>query len=170
MNETWMGIPGYRNYAVSELGRIKRVTPGMNTFPDRLLKPPTLNSGYRIVFLRGDDNTVKGCLVHVLVARAFIGICPKGKEVNHKDGDKANNRPGNLEYVTCKENQEHASRLGLKARGNRQGSSKLTPPQVVEIRNKIAAGSSHISIADEYKVTPTLISLIKHGHVWSWLK
>lgn len=47
-------------------------------------------------------------LVHRLVATAFIGTIPKGKEVNHKNGNKQDNRVDNLEVVTHKENMNHA--------------------------------------------------------------
>jgi hypothetical protein len=51
--------------------------------------------------------------VHQLVAEAFIGPRPKGRELNHKDGDMTNNIVANLEYVTHRENIQHARRLGL---------------------------------------------------------
>ncbi|WP_180768758.1 HNH endonuclease signature motif containing protein, partial [Vibrio parahaemolyticus] len=43
--------------------------------------------------------------VHELVALTFIGERPKGQVTRHLDGDKLNNRPGNLMYGTEKENQ-----------------------------------------------------------------
>jgi hypothetical protein len=52
---------------------------------------------------------------------AFIGLPPVGHEVNHMDGVKANNRATNLEYVTSMQNRQHAVRLGLTARGLRNG-------------------------------------------------
>lgn len=42
--------------------------------------------------------------VHRLVARKYIGVCPEGKEVSHKDGNKMNNHWTNLEYLTHAEN------------------------------------------------------------------
>jgi hypothetical protein len=35
---------------------------------------------------------------HHLVAEAYLGPCPEGHEVHHKDDDPTNNSPGNLEY------------------------------------------------------------------------
>ncbi len=50
---------------------------------------------------------------HQIIADRFIGKKPKGLTVNHKDGDKLNNRPENLEYLTIAENIRHAIENGL---------------------------------------------------------
>jgi AraC-like DNA-binding protein len=52
--------------------------------------------------------------VHRIVADAWYGPPPTSQHhVNHKDGDKLNNHPDNLEWVTPTENYVHAMRLGL---------------------------------------------------------
>lgn len=42
--------------------------------------------------------------VHILVYQTFIGEIPEGYQVNHIDEDKTNNRVGNLNLMTHKEN------------------------------------------------------------------
>lgn len=56
----------------------------------------------------------KMVLLSRLVAELVYGPCPEGYEVNHKDGNKLNNHPSNLEYVTPKENISHALKTGLR--------------------------------------------------------
>lgn len=52
-------------------------------------------------------------LVHRLVAMAFIPNPLKLKEVNHKDGNKLNNRVENLEWVSRSQNIKHGIDTGL---------------------------------------------------------
>lgn len=51
--------------------------------------------------------------VHRLVAMTYVPQIAGKPFVNHKDGNKLNNEPDNLEWVTCKENVQHAYRHGL---------------------------------------------------------
>lgn len=56
--------------------------------------------------------------VHRLVAEAFTDA--RDETVNHKDGNKLNNRFSNLEWVSYSENNSHAFRIGLKKNAKRK--------------------------------------------------
>lgn len=55
----------------------------------------------------------KGYLLHRIVALLFIPNPENKPDVNHKDGNKLNNKASNLEWVTKSENIQHALKLGL---------------------------------------------------------
>lgn len=63
--------------------------------------------------------------VHRLVVRAFLGPPPMSEhtQVNHKDGDKANNAVCNLEYATPRENRAHFVRYAEET-GRRKSPTK----------------------------------------------
>ena len=80
----------------------------MGTRPGRVLRARKDKGRYLLIGLRRPGGGQCTTRVHRLVATAFLGPLPEGHETNHKDGDKANNRAGNLEYLTNSENQLHA--------------------------------------------------------------
>lgn len=128
------------------------------------LKPSTCNKGmYCTVSI--SRKTIR---VHKLVALTFLGPCPDGFEVNHIDGDKTNNSIENLEYVTSRQNQLHAYRVGLQkpTRGSVHGRSKLTEADIPVIRARLVAGDTQGAIAKDYGVARSRIYDIDRGISW----
>lgn len=165
--ETWKPIAGYEGYyevsnkgRVRSLGRIKR--NGRRANP-RMLNPKKQHNGYLNVHLFDADGACKSFKIHRLVAAAFLSN-PEGKaQVNHKDGNKANNFVENLEWMTASENQEHAHKtLGIPyaPTGLPSPHRKLNREQVEAIRRDLRSQST---IARDYGVCQQTISNIKHG-------
>lgn len=104
MNEEWKPVGGEmtgRPYEVSSLGNVRRITKSgyspVRPFPD---------TRYMCVNLYGGK--VKKCLVHRLVAQAFLPNPDNKPQVNHIDGDRFNNQVNNLEWTTGSENVQHS--------------------------------------------------------------
>lgn len=119
--EEWRDIQGYEGlYQVSNYGRVKsleRIKNGANQFgrcimhvKDKILKPFPNTQGRLQVDLKinGVRNT---CLVHILVAQAFI-LNPNGyTNVHHIDEDKTNNNVENLMWMDESEHKAiHAAK------------------------------------------------------------
>lgn len=165
--EEWRQI-GDWPYEASTLGRIRRKDAGGGYQAGHVLSQARSDqaAGYLRVTIRR--------FVHSLVAQAFLGPPPEGPEeyvVNHRDGDKSNNRPDNLEWATRSENQLHALDTGLsRGRGETHPRAKLTDEQVREIRRRYTGGwGEQTQLAKEYGVSQMLISQIVRGDIWSHL-
>ncbi len=93
-------IAGFPGYVINEQGQIfTDAEKEVQLFDNR--------RGYLVVSLKGPDGKRVRRRVHRLVAEAFIPN-PKGLPVvNHKDGNKHNNRLDNLEWVSYRENTSH---------------------------------------------------------------
>lgn len=105
--EEWKPIPGFAAYEASSFGRLRRCTGGKGTEVGLILKPSIRKDGYLQVNLHR-----KNKLIHYLICEAFNGKKPTAKhQCNHKDGDRKNNMPENLEWVTSSENNYHRHRV-----------------------------------------------------------
>jgi hypothetical protein len=100
-----------RIWSVPRLVTAGRHKHGLKSVGGRYLEPSTY-SRYLIVGLN-KDGVRRYYKVHNLIAVTFIGVRPDGLEINHIDGDRLNNSPDNLEYVTHQQNVDHSITLGL---------------------------------------------------------
>lgn len=103
-------IPTAPMYAATECGEI------VNTRTGLVLKPQgDGRAGYLKVCIKHADGAMRSRYVHHLVAEAFIGFRPDGADIDHKDGNRANNRADNLRYCTRRENQRNPNNNGMNA-------------------------------------------------------
>mgnify|MGYP004528481081 FL=1 len=86
-------IKAYPNYSIDEFGRVKSI------YVAKLLKPRTAGRGYFCYQLR-NDNGIKNEYIHRLVATTFIPNPNNLPQVDHIDGNKANNHVSNLRWVS----------------------------------------------------------------------
>ena len=121
--EEWKEIPGWVGYyEASNLGNIRSIKrylevphphSGMlyiRPYGGQQLSPKTGDGGYLYVSL-WRENKGHMCAVHRLVCGAFTGHIPNELVCNHIDANRSNNTIQNLEFITQKENLEHARKL-----------------------------------------------------------
>lgn len=109
--EIWLPVCGYEGlYEVSDAGRVRSL-PRATTKGKILKQHVNKSNGYCYVCL-SNGNKAQNCRVHKLVWEAFTGDVvdgyDSGRTLNHKDGDKTNNRLDNLERISQRDNQNHA--------------------------------------------------------------
>jgi hypothetical protein len=103
MDEVWVDIKDYEGqYQVSNTGYVKSVKR------NRILKATNVD-GYLQISL-SDHGHIKKCLIHRLVAEAFIPNCNNLPYVNHRDENTMNNSVENLEWCTLLYNSNYGSR------------------------------------------------------------
>lgn len=104
--EKWAIANGFGGkYLVSTNGDIKNIVTG------KMLKPSKSPTGYLFCKMDRPNLPKKNMFVHRAVAETFIPNPHNKTQVNHKDGNKANNCVENLEWVTPQENTLHAYRV-----------------------------------------------------------
>lgn len=171
--ENWKAIQGYEGlYEVSDLGRVRALprqvrntAKSVRRLQGGIMKPYLQTAGYYVVKLSRAQKRVSK-YVHRLVAEAFIGPCPKGEEVRHRDGRKLHCELTNLRYGTRLENVEDSMVTGTIPHGAKHGRAKLTEQQALAI---IAAEGSYSEIAKRLGTTKNNARNIKLGVSWRHL-
>ena len=150
----------YYDYMVSNKGRIfslKTLT---------FLEGSECN-GYIRMRLSKDGNRVRK-FKHRIVAESFCENSKNKPFVNHIDGNKRNNHPNNLEWVTTEENIHHAMETGLMyTKGEKVHSAIINEEIAHEICRLIDEGNLNLKeIAKELSISYNCVAHISAGKSW----
>ena len=178
----WKAIPGFK-YEVSNTGLVKSLSREYNQkystgkIGCRITKERILSQKYRSdkgypvshLFNYGKSSNV---YTHRLVAKAFIPNPKELPQVNHKNGDKMDNRVCNLEWCDNDYNQNHAKELGLRKginQGEKGPNSKLKKIDSYKIRLGKEIGMRTKDLAERFGVERHTISNIVKRRTWKHL-
>lgn len=158
----WKPIPDFPDYEASDSGLIRNSVTGRV----RNIKARNCNgTGYYMTPMRVNGQW-RLRTVHRLVAAAFLGPCPSGREVNHKNSNKLDNCADNLEYVTHQQNSRHH----FDTRTRPDPRESFSPAMREQILIELKSGCTQNSLATKYGVAQATISKIARGKGYKWVK
>lgn len=158
-----LAIKDFPDYYVTDTGDVYSRKYQPKTNPDCRIKKISVhisNKGYKMVNLCLDGKMFFKT-IHRLVANAFIPNPENKPCINHIDGNKQNNNVSNLEWVTQKENMQHAFKI-LKCKPSMLGRFGKNNPKslpVLQIKDNIIIAEFY-GISDAERITG-----INHRHI-----
>lgn len=176
--EIWKDLPYCNYYQVSNLGNARSKDRPYKYSKKKFLKAKSValtnnGNGYRL-FGTSVDGRKKNFYIHRVVAQLFLPNPNNLPEVNHKDGDKTNNRVSNLEWVSMEDNREHAVLNNLVAHGESNGLNKLTERQIREIllAAQLNPLVNRTRLGEQYGIGNSVVCRIISGKRWrrTWEK
>ncbi len=158
--ETWVDVPDYEGlYKISSFGRLmsNRANSGSLKYRAGYIKKPQFNGNGYYFYNLYKNGVSKMFFVHRIVAICFIKNTNLFPEVNHKDGDKSNNKSSNLEWVTSSNNKKHAYAIGLMQMGDGHYKTKIKDSDILYIRKSLKSAKQlaydfSVSISCIYKI------------------
>lgn len=161
MEEEWKICDECDNYLISNQGKARRIDS------NRTLKPTNVD-GYLQVKLSKNGKVLSRKL-HILVGRLFISNPENKKSINHINCNKSDNRIENLEWVTQKENIQHAWKNGLMNSkiGNNNSNTKIKEEEILAIKEMHSQGYSQRNIAKKFAVCQATICFILNNKRYS---
>ncbi|MDN6655529.1 HNH endonuclease [Bifidobacterium crudilactis] len=156
----WRSIQDFPGYETNECGDVRSIERVITCkdgrrmkIHSRILTQSNYGNGYHFVTLwKGNKSFM--LYAHRVVAETFLPNPENLPVVNHKNGNKVDNRIQNLEWVTYSENNTHAYRTGLKS-----ACTKLDEDDVRFIRRSNDTGAA---LCRHFNVSPATISQIRN--------
>ena len=111
--EIWLPIIDLDNrYLISNKGRILSIERTINNNGGLMIKKEKIlthhiDKGYYKISLKNNLGIRKTFLLHRIIAKCFLFDYSENLKVNHKDGNKLNNKIENLEMISQRENVNH---------------------------------------------------------------
>lgn len=167
VNEEWKPIVGWEGYyEISNYGRVKSLSRVAKSswkhqnrvLKERIMKQQTNGLGRPTVDLSNGELS-KTLQVALMVARAFLPNTEEKPQVNHIDGNPANNHVSNLEWATRSENMKHAWETGLK----KHYTTSLDNNDIKKMRLYRELGCPVIFISDIFNCSQSYVSNILNG-------
>lgn len=152
-------------YIINRLGEV------VNTDTDHYMAQNKNEFGYLRTKIRFNGKSYD-FKVHRLVAETFIQNPDNKPEVNHIDADKTHNWYKNLEWVTSKENKQHAIKHGLydnasfHTRGTERSTATHTEEQAHTVCKLASQGKTPKEITKLANVEITFVNSILYSGRW----
>lgn len=178
--EQFRAISGFDgNYEISNFGRIKSNSRKLKRdgyeiiIKEKLLKVRINPNGYLMISFTylGKVNTF---LVHRLVALVFLPNPENKRTINHKFGNKKDNRAWMLEWNTHKENVDHSYKLGMSKNVFGEKASRATPISQFDLNGNFIRdwwGAKEAETAMGYSrsyISNNLKGICKNAHGFIW--
>ena len=159
MPEIWKPVLHFEEeYEVSNKGRVRRIGVRKGARVGRILAKAYNNRGYLMTTL-WKNNVSRSYTIHILVARAFVEG-DHSLTVDHIDGNKLNNDPSNLEWITREENTRRQHAKGLASDVTQFKPTKVMPDQYERIIERFDEGEPCSFICLDFDCNRTLINWI----------
>lgn len=156
------------HYMISNFGQVFSVATGI------ILKQVTSDRYNYMAYKYHDDDgnhKEKRFSTHALVARYFVKN-PYPEYfiyVDHKDGNKKNNRADNLQWVTPQQNSKNAKYLGLLRKGESHPNCKYSESTIRKICELLEKGVREKDIMKKLNVKRTIVGAVKKRESWTWV-
>lgn len=139
-----------------------------NSVTGRIYNSHKNRNGYDCINVKYSNGKRMSTFVHRLVCDTFLGYFNNSDyifEVNHIDGNKNNNTLYNLEWLTRKENLQHArdNKLFKSLKGEMSGNCKFTRQDCLDMIELYNSRVGILEIARLYSANRNTVSNIVRG-------